>query len=101
MMDTLQDKTIAELEKEISQLKQEVDKRKKNNIQKVYKEITKLAKDNGYSLDEVIAQGKPKKRPAKYKHPTTHQEWSGYGKQPNWIKAYIADGNSLDDLLVG
>lgn len=37
---------------------------------------------------------------AKYRHPQTGQTWSGRGLQPNWLKAALAGGASLDDFKV-
>lgn len=36
----------------------------------------------------------------KYRHPQTGETWSGRGLQPNWLKAAIAGGATLEDFKV-
>ena len=40
------------------------------------------------------------KVPAKYRNAATGESWSGRGLQPNWLKAALASGRSLDDFKV-
>ncbi len=42
---------------------------------------------------------KPAARPAKFKDEQGHT-WSGIGKRPDWFKAALAAGKSMDDLLI-
>jgi DNA-binding protein H-NS len=65
-----------------------------------------LAKDEGYDAYELFGDDDaPKKvrRPArpKYRNPDDHaQTWTGRGKNPNWVKAVLARGLTLQDLLI-
>lgn len=45
--------------------------------------------------------GKPPAKPkdAGYRHPDTGLTWSGRGKQPAWVRTWLASGKSLADLL--
>jgi DNA-binding protein H-NS len=37
--------------------------------------------------------------PAKYRHPRTGQEWSGIGRQPQWLRdALLTEGFTVDEL---
>lgn len=36
----------------------------------------------------------------KYRNPATGETWSGRGLQPNWLKAALAAGRSLDDFAL-
>lgn len=36
----------------------------------------------------------------KYRHPSTGETWSGRGLQPNWLKAALAAGSTLDAFKV-
>ena len=89
-----------EILEQTKEFEREVSKRRKADLQQAYKDINQLAKEYGFTLDEVLEEGKPKKLPMKYKDPKTKNEWSGYGKQPNWIKAYLEEGKSLDEFLI-
>ena len=40
------------------------------------------------------------KAPVKYRDPATGQTWSGRGLQPNWLKAALASGRTLQDFSV-
>jgi DNA-binding protein H-NS len=41
------------------------------------------------------------KVPQKFRNPAyPEQTWSGRGKQPHWVKTWIASGANLDDLRV-
>jgi DNA-binding protein H-NS len=37
---------------------------------------------------------------AKFRNPATGDTWSGRGLQPNWLKAALASGATLDDFRV-
>ena len=69
---------LAEAQKQASRLTQEVDMlgNKKNNTKSV--------------------------KPPKYRDPQDPSNtWSGYGRQPEWMKAHIDNGGNKDDLLIG
>ena len=37
----------------------------------------------------------------KYRHPeNAGLEWTGRGRKPKWVEAWVANGGSLDNLLV-
>ena len=37
----------------------------------------------------------------KYRHPTEPMlTWTGRGKKPRWIEAYITQGGTIEDLVV-
>lgn len=39
--------------------------------------------------------------PVKYRHPENSElEWSGKGRQPKWVEAYLANGGSIGSLVV-
>lgn len=43
----------------------------------------------------------PKRRvPVKYRHPETHETWTGRGKAPRWIVTAEAQGKKRDSFLV-
>jgi DNA-binding protein H-NS len=57
-------------------------------------------------LAQLTVHGDKHRRPypkvhPKYKNPERPSEtWSGRGKQPRWVAAYIRTGKKVDDLLV-
>ena len=64
----------------------------------------KAAAEHGFTLDEVLAGKKaatgPKSAP-KYANPEDPgQTWTGRGRQPNWVKAALAGGKSLEEMAL-
>lgn len=61
------------------------------------------AAEMGFSLGDLVGRAKTKstKSAPKYCHPENPaMTWTGKGRQPNWIKEALANGKSLDDLLI-
>jgi DNA-binding protein H-NS len=112
--------------KELASLISQAQKRqtviaKRTPITKVRSRILKFAKSEGYSLEELFgtagaaaptrgrgarktsptAGRKLGKVPAKYRNPANGKEtWSGRGKQPRWLAAYVAAGKKPEDFLI-
>lgn len=66
----------------------------------------KAAQDYGFTLDDVVSGNSGKgtkgsKGAPKYAHPENPaQTWTGRGRQPNWVKAALESGTSLEDLKI-
>ncbi len=83
----------------------EIKKRRKESKKETLAEIKKLAQQHGFSLSELVepsrvgkAKGRPEKR-VKYRHPEDpNKTWAGQGRQPNWIKEWLASDKSLEEL---
>ena len=92
---------------------------KRTPIATVRSKITKFAKAEGYTLDELFGStgGKAAKKSAKtaaakparklgkvapkYRNPANAKEtWSGRGKQPRWLTALTAKGKKAEDFLI-
>ncbi|WP_415404111.1 H-NS family nucleoid-associated regulatory protein [Tateyamaria sp. SN3-11] len=61
------------------------------------------AAEMGFSLSELTGGTKTKstKSAPKYCHPENPAKtWTGKGRQPNWIKEALANGKTLEDLLI-
>jgi DNA-binding protein H-NS len=68
-------------------------------------EVERVAKENGFSLKELLGEGKPAPRKSKvapkYANPSNpEQTWSGRGRKPAWVNALEAAGHSLDDAKI-
>lgn len=81
----------------------------RNRINEVRKRLTTLAREEGYSIEELFGDGRVKPASAnagksvaiKYRNPAdTAQTWTGRGKQPRWMRALIANGKKAEDFLV-
>lgn len=68
-------------------------------------ELKAVAKKHGFALDEFTggkaAKTKGPKGAAKFANPDdASQTWTGRGRQPNWVKAAMAAGKSMDDMAI-
>ena len=82
----------------------------------VLTKINELAREYGLSLEDVLAdsagpstpkaasKSAPARKallPAKYRHPSKRDiGWSGRGRKPQWVAAWLASGGSLVALEV-
>jgi DNA-binding protein H-NS len=57
-------------------------------------------------IEGKIPDKAPERRPypkvyPRYRNPNPpHQSWSGRGKQPKWIREWLAEGNAVEDLRI-
>ncbi len=90
---------------------------KRTPIASIRSRITKFAKAEGYTIEELFgvagtsARGKAKpgpkagrklgKVPPKYRNPANAKEtWTGRGKQPRWMAELVAKGKKPEDFLI-
>jgi len=90
---------------------------KRTPIGTVRSKITKYAKGEGYTLEELFGGKQAKatkgakktaktarklgKVAPKYRNPANRQEtWSGRGKQPRWMTALTVKGKKAEDFLI-
>ncbi|MBO9715320.1 MAG: H-NS histone family protein [Pseudoxanthomonas sp.] len=91
---------------------------KRSPIGQVRSKLTKLAKAEGYTIEELFggagAAAAPRKAPTvaragrklgkvapKYRNPENPKEtWAGRGKQPRWLAAYTAKGRDLGEFVI-
>ncbi|HBK45089.1 MAG TPA: DNA-binding protein [Xanthomonadaceae bacterium] len=92
---------------------------KRTPIAKVRTQLTKLAKAEGYTVEELFGAAKPARgrqaasKPGpkagrklgkvapKYRNPANAKEtWTGRGKQPRWMAELTAKGKKVEDFLI-
>lgn len=106
--------------KELEKLKADIDKAlvRVEEIEKkeALKAAEKAAKALGYSLADLegvktapkARTAKPKKASdgrakvaPKYQNPDDpEQKWTGRGRKPKWVEAYLAGGGSLEEIAI-
>lgn len=91
---------LRELEKKYGELKEEA------RLEAIAT-TRNLMRAHGLTLQDLGGSGLPKKSPnagkpapVKYRDAATGNTWSGRGLQPNWLKAQLASGKSLEDFRV-
>ena len=100
--------SIDKLRTLIKDAQAEIENRRKTDRKEVLAEIKQLAEKHGFSLNDLVggsrggkAKGRSEKS-AKYQHPDDPSKtWGGQGRQPNWIKEWLASKGSLEDLRAG
>ncbi|MCG2583474.1 H-NS family nucleoid-associated regulatory protein [Massilia sp. TS11] len=81
----------------------EMQRRERQEKEKAREQILAIANSVGLPLKELIEQGKKLKAggPIRYRHPeNAEQQWTGRGRQPRWVKDWIAHGRPMEALRV-
>ena len=90
---------------------------KRTPVATVRNKLTRLAKAEGYTIEELFGSGgartpraattsaragrKLGKVAPKYRNPENPKEtWTGRGKQPRWLAAYTAKGRNLGEFVI-
>ncbi len=92
---------LIELQKDLVPAIKKKQRKEKTSLRK---QMEELAKQSGFTFDEVVFTAKPKKvskvKP-KYVNPNdADKTWTGRGRKPKWVEAALNDGKSLEDLLI-
>lgn len=105
-MKDLSNISLAELRSLETEVKEALRTRQYLDISKAREQILHIAQSAGMSVKDVLASKAPKRATTgsvamKYRSPDdASQVWGGRGRQPNWVKAWLEAGKSLDTLRV-
>lgn len=119
-INSLNSKELTDLISQASKRKKVLAKRKP--ISQVRAAINRIVRTSGYTMEELYGAkaiapakarkssgaagkktaGKPRgKVPPKYRNPAKPTEtWSGRGKHPRWLAAYVAQGRDPAEFLI-
>lgn len=98
--------TLAQLRDLQQQIPAELKRREAAEKVNVLNEVRAFAKARGFAIEELLGKeakvrvatgGKVK---VKYRHPQSGEEWTGRGRKPKWVEAWLAEGGDMDALLV-
>jgi len=99
--------SIVELRDLQQQIPGELKRREAQEKINILNEVRAFAKARGYAIEDLIGkEAKVKlasgiKVRVKYRHPENAElTWTGRGRTPKWVEAWVANGGSLDNLLV-
>jgi len=96
---------LTDLKTLLTQIPKEIERREKEEKIKVRKEIEAFAAERGFALSDLLGEAPVKKErvpvAVKYKHPTDATlVWTGRGRQPKWVVAFLVTGGTLEQLAV-
>lgn len=98
--------SVSQLRDLQQQIPAEIKRRESEEKQMILNEVRAFAKARGYAIEDLMGKevkvkatgGKVK---VKYRHPQNAElEWTGRGRKPKWVEAWLSSGNSIDSLLV-
>ncbi|WP_341744771.1 H-NS histone family protein [Azonexus hydrophilus] len=98
--------SIADLKELQSTIPSELSRRQKQAKAETLKELRLLAESRGFNLNELVSESiaATKNRPpvaVKYRHPQDNAlNWTGRGRQPTWVVAFLKDGGKMEELAV-
>ncbi len=99
--------SISQLRDLQHQIPAELKRRESQEKAEALVKLRAMAKTLGFSIEELMEKeakvksssgGKVK---VKYRHPENVElEWTGRGRKPKWVEAWLAAGNTIESLLV-
>ncbi|EZP41761.1 H-NS family nucleoid-associated regulatory protein [Janthinobacterium lividum] len=96
--------TMLELRKLEDNVKQELNSREREDLNKAREQIMAIAQQAGIPLKQLILDGlhpRTGKVAVRYRHPdNTAEQWTGRGRQPLWVRQWVESGKSIDLLRV-
>ncbi|BAL27288.1 H-NS family nucleoid-associated regulatory protein [Azoarcus sp. KH32C] len=107
--------TLPQLKQLDARIEKEIARRQSDAKASILKKLTRMAGEYGWSLEEVLGDaaalppmkadpGRSAEKapvPVKYRHPSKQDlAWSGRGRKPQWVEAWLAHGGALDALAI-
>lgn len=99
--------SVIQLRELQQQIPAELKRREAQEKVNVLNEVRAFAKARGYAIEDLLGKDAKVKAVSgnkvkvKYRHPENSElEWTGRGRKPKWVEAWLVNGGTLDNLLV-
>ena len=98
---------VPQLQELLQTIPAEITRREVQEKNEVLNELRNIAKSRGYAIEDLLGKEVPKaaatsgKVKPKYRHPENATlEWTGRGKKPKWVQAWLDANGTIDQLLI-
>lgn len=98
----LDDLSITELEALKGGISGAIESKRNNELLELRAKVDELLDNSPFTLEEVL-EAKAIRKPVLPKYMMTNDPeltWTGRGRKPRWIVAYLEGGGSLEDLRI-
>lgn len=99
--------TLQELLAQKAEIEKQIEATARQERSEAVAKIKALMSEYGLSIADLgtrapskTDRGASRKVAPKYRDAATGQTWSGRGLQPNWLKAALSSGKTLEDFTV-
>jgi DNA-binding protein H-NS len=96
--------SLGELRTLQEDIKKQMKRREQDDLVKAREQILAIAQSVGVSVKELVGTGLRAKTgtvAVRYRNPNdASQQWTGRGRQPNWVKEWTDSGKAMDLLRV-
>lgn len=98
-LDALSVEALQQLKIDIDRM---VERKQTGELIALQDQVYALVDASGFTLDEILSAAKPRKPVApKYQNPDdTSQQWTGRGRKPRWVEAFLTSGGTLEALAI-
>lgn len=101
--------TLKELLAQREELERQIKDFEVANREEGLKKVREVMAEYGLTVSDLTMTAEAKQKSAgrkmgkvaaKYRNPETNETWSGRGLRPNWLKAALESGKTLDDFTI-
>lgn len=98
----LENLSVAELEELKSGIAGAIEGKRNSELLELRAKVDELIDNSPFTLEEIL-EAKAMRKPVLPKYMMTNDPeltWTGRGRKPRWIVAYLENGGDLDELLI-
>lgn len=101
----LNELSVAELDQLIRDASTRITVLKRENFAALRRSLEAQAREAGFDVYALFGKAEASSKPvaqSKYRNPKNpEQTWAGIGKRPEWLRAAINAGESLESMRIG